>query len=288
MLLFWLFTLNLSFNMQFDFGQNWKEFSEKSLSREKIGQAREHFRALMNGVDLNGKSFLDIGFGQGLSLLIAHQEGARVTGLDINPKCADVVRRNQQAVGVSAEIETHVGSILNEEDLSKIQGRQFDVVHSWGVLHHTGDMETAISNACRFVKPKGFLVLAIYNRHWSSLPWLGIKWLYCHMPAVLQKLMICLFYPLIMFAKFLATGNNPFRMSRGMDFYYNVVDWVGGYPYEYASITEMEACLAEKGFRMVKAIPARVPTGCNEFVFRDTEDAAKRQGPGSTPLTQQT
>ena len=253
---------------QFDFGQNWQDFSASRLDDLHIEQARQHFRELMADVNLAGKTFLDVGFGQGLSLLIAHQEGAMVTGLDINPKCAQVVERNQQALGVEEDIETIVGSVLNLEDLAKLQGRQFDIVHSWGVLHHTGDMVSAINNACRFVKPDGHLVLAIYNRHWSSLPWLWIKWFYCHVPVVLQKIMIGLFYPVIMLAKFLVTGQNPFRMSRGMDFFYNVVDWVGGYPYEYASIDETVELMKSKGFDAVKTVSAKVPTGCNEFVFK--------------------
>lgn len=259
--------------MQFDFGQNWKEFSEKRLDLEKVDQARSHFAELMAGVTLKGRTFLDIGFGQGLSLLLAHQSGARVTGVDINPKCAEVVERNKPLLGVTEPIETVVGSILDPACLDKLSGRTFDVVHSWGVLHHTGAMYPAIDNACGLVADDGTLVLAIYNRHWSSLPWLWIKWLYCMLPAILQRLMIWLFYPVIVAAKFAVTGKNPFRMTRGMDFYYNVVDWVGGYPYEYASIAEMESYLAGKGFRLIKAVAARVPTGCNEFVF-EKEQAA--------------
>lgn len=256
--------------MQFDFGQNWQEFSENSLSSAKVAQARDHFRELLAGVPLAGKTFLDIGFGQGLSLLLAHQAGARVTGIDINPKCAEVVARNKPVVGVTEPIETHVGSILDPAAVVQLGGRTFDVVHSWGVLHHTGAMYKAIDQACGLVADDGTLVLAIYNRHWSSRPWLAIKWLYCVLPAFLQKLMIWFFYPVIMLAKLLVTGKNPFRMTRGMDFYYNVVDWVGGYPYEYASIAEMEAYLSGKGFRLDKAVPARVPTGCNEFIFTKT------------------
>jgi len=253
--------------MQFDFGQNWKEFSAKSLSAKKVAQAAEHFSALMAEVPVAGKTFLDIGFGQGLSLLIAHQSGAVVTGLDINPKCAEVVEKNKPLLGVTDEIETRVGSILDPAVLASFSGRRFDVVHSWGVLHHTGHMYQAIDNAAALVADGGFFVLAIYNRHWSSLPWLFVKWLYCLSPVVLQKILVALFYPVIALAKFLVTRRNPFDMTRGMDFYYNVVDWVGGYPYEYASIDEMARYLEAKGFRLVKAVPARVPTGCNEFVF---------------------
>lgn len=258
--------------MQFDFGRNWQEFSEKRLNPERVEQAREDFRRLFQDCPLKGQSFLDIGFGQGLSLLLAAQEGARVTGVDINPKCAKVLERNKKVLGVEEPLEVLVGSILDDGILARLDGRRFDIVHSWGVLHHTGAMYASIERAAALVVPGGQLVVAIYNRHWSSFPWKGIKWLYCISPQPIRKLMIGLLYPVIYGAKLLATRQNPMKMTRGMDFYYNVVDWVGGYPYEYASKTEVVDLLRAKGFILESFALARVPTGCNEFVFRRTED----------------
>ena len=51
-----------------------------------------------------------------------------------------------------------------------------------------------------------------------------------------------------------------------MDFMHNVIDWVGGYPYEYASVDEMKIFLKQLGFEILDVRPARVPTGCNEYV----------------------
>jgi hypothetical protein len=69
-------------------------------------------------------------------------------------------------------------------------------------------------------------------------------------------------------AKWLTTLRSPHRQQRGMDFYYNVVDWVGGYPYEYASIEETRTTVEALGFTLERTIPAEVPTGCNQFIFR--------------------
>ena len=80
--------------------------------------------------------------------------------------------------------------------------------------------------------------------------------------------MVALFLPIVWLAKLIVTGRNPREQSRGMDFYYNLIDWLGGYPYEYASIEEIERILSNTGFRKIRTIPAEVPTGCNEFVFR--------------------
>lgn len=257
--------------MQFDFGRNWQEFSEKRLNPERVEQAREDFRRLFQDCPLKGQSFLDIGFGQGLSLLLAAQEGARVTGVDINPKCAEVLERNKKVLGVVEPLEVLVGSILDAATLTRLAGRRFDVVHSWGVLHHTGEMYRAINHAAGLVAPEGTLVLALYNKHWSSLPWRWIKWGYGLAPAPVRKLLIAGFLPIIYGAKLLATRKNPLQMTRGMDFYYNVVDWVGGYPYEYATREKIVEFLAGHGFVLAAFTSARVPTGCNEYVFRRAE-----------------
>ena len=64
--------------------------------------------------------------------------------------------------------------------------------------------------------------------------------------------MIWIFIPIIFVAKWLVTFKNPFKMKRGMDFMHNVIDWVGGYPYEYASVGEMTARLQKLGFEFCK------------------------------------
>lgn len=80
--------------------------------------------------------------------------------------------------------------------------------------------------------------------------------------------MIGVLYPVIWLAKLAITGKDPKRKERGMDFYYDIVDWVGGYPYEYATIAEIEELCRPLALSLVRAIPANVPTGCNEFIFR--------------------
>jgi 2-polyprenyl-6-hydroxyphenyl methylase/3-demethylubiquinone-9 3-methyltransferase len=260
-------------NVAFDFGQNWKEFSEHALTPERFQQARTHFDELMQGVEIDGKSFIDIGFGQGLALLCSMLSGARAFGLDINPKCREVFAFNRarflQDEGKDARVA--VGSILDRAVLHEVHGWApggFDIVHSWGVLHHTGAMWTAIENAASLVAPNGHLVLAIYNRHWSSRAWTLIKKTYVRAPGWIQALLNWLFVPVIYLAKLIATRRNPLRKERGMDFYYDVVDWIGGFPYEYASRDEIERIVTAHGFTLERFVPCNVPIGCNEFVFK--------------------
>ena len=261
--------------MQFDFGQNWSEFARVALTRERVDRAQEEFATLLAGVEFSNAAFLDIGFGQGLTLLSAARRGARAVGCDINPKCRSALATSATwfpDVTVDA-IPIIEGSILDDATVKSLRAAspngdgRFDVVHSWGVLHHTGDMRSAIHNAASLVRPGGHFVLAIYNRHWSSPAWTAIKWFYCKSPRWLQRAMIAAFAPVIWIAKLAVTGRNPARQERGMDFYYDVVDWVGGYPYEYASADALRAQVEALGFDCLRWRAAEVPTGCNEFVF---------------------
>jgi 2-polyprenyl-6-hydroxyphenyl methylase/3-demethylubiquinone-9 3-methyltransferase len=257
--------------MQFDFGKNWDEFSRHALDAARVAEAKEYFELLTDGIDLNGKTFLDIGFGQGLSLLIATEMGAVSTGVDINPKCATVLKKNAGFYpDLDAEsIRVITGSILDTSIMQELKSSgTYDVVHSWGVLHHTGNMDLSMINAASLVKPGGYFIIAIYNTHWSSPVWKKIKWVFNKSPVWLQKTMIALFYPIIWLAKLLVTRKNPLNQERGMDFFYDIIDWLGGYPYEYATPKEIIAFVEDLDFKNIRTIPAEVPTGCNQFVFK--------------------
>jgi SAM-dependent methyltransferase len=169
--------------------------------------------------------------------------GARtVLGLDIDPVSVTTSQINAANwLTDSSAISFRQFSALDTKQMNMLE--QFDVVYSWGVLHHTGNMALALENTARHVKPQGQLMIAIYNRHWSSPLWLAIKWLYNRAGKFGQKLIIELMTPIIFAAKWLVTRQNPFQMRRGMDFMHNVTDWVGGYPYEYASAQEMTSTL---------------------------------------------
>ena len=259
---------------QFDFGKNWLAYASKALTDAKTNNARQDFVALMDGINLRDAWFLDVGFGQGLSLLCAAELGAHIVGIDINHK-------NKEAVELTAKyfpnvdlnnLAIHVGSIMSEKtliDLDKIRPGRYDVVHSWGVLHHTGDMAYALKQCVRLLRYEGYLVVSIYNNHWSSWLWKQIKKVYCDSPSVLQKLMVYTMLPIIWTAKLITTRENPIKKQRGMDFFYDVVDWVGGYPYEFATIEEFKALCSRENLEIVRINKSSVPTGCNEYILRN-------------------
>ena len=256
---------------QFDFGQNWKNFSKNKLDEQKIKQAQNDFIELVKGIELKNKTFIDIGFGQGLGLLTSAKLGAEPVGVDINKKCEETLELNKVHFPELKEVNIPVivGSVLDKEILQQIRNtyKTYDVIHSWGVLHHTGNMWKAIDNCCQLINPTGKFILAIYNKHWSSKPWYYIKKLYNYSPGIIKRLMVYFFYVVIFLAKFLVTFKNPLKKDRGMNFYYDVVDWIGGYPYEYASKNQVVSYMQIKGFDLIRYRAAEVPTGCNEFIF---------------------
>lgn len=250
----------------FDFGKNWASYTEKVMDEKRIDAAVVSLESLLAGESISGRSFLDVGCGTGMFSVAAARLGAHpILGIDVNPLCAEVSQRNQDHYGAKADARFQTLSVLDNEKILAL-GR-FDVVYAWGSLHHTGRMWDAVRNAASRVGPGGTFVLAIYNRHWTSGAWTWIKVIYNRSPKWLKPLWAGLFSAVIYVAKFAATRKNPLQMLRGMDFYHDVIDWIGGYPYEYASIEEMKRFVEALGFKMTRAFPAAVPTGNNEFVF---------------------
>ena len=252
----------------FKFGENWASFS-RQLDEERIERAMKSLQLLFGEDALKGKSFLDIGCGSGLFSIAAARLGAnKILGLDIDPVSVSTSQENAShwLKDVTYDLSFRQLSVLDSIAMRALG--KFDIVYSWGVLHHTGNMSLALKNAAHLVADRGLFMIAIYNRHWSSLPWKFVKWLYNQMGTLGQNILIWLFTPVIFVAKWLITLKNPLKMKRGMEFMHNIRDWVGGYPYEYASIAEMTEALKKLGFEMLLARPAAVPTGCNEFVFQ--------------------
>lgn len=256
-------------SLAFDFGENWDHFSRDVLDEDRLAAAAASLEALLGAGRLAGARVCDVGSGSGLFAVAAARLGAqRVLGFDVNPRAVEVGRRNlaRLAADAAGRVEFVRGSALDAGFTGALGC--FDVVYAWGSLHHTGAMWPAIGNAAALVDAGGTLVLALYNRHWTSPAWTAVKMLYNLCPKPLRIVPNLLFGGLIYLAAYAVTGSSPLKKERGMDFWYDVIDWLGGYPYEYAGVGEVTARVEAMGFRLERALPPRVPTGCNEFVFR--------------------
>jgi SAM-dependent methyltransferase len=251
----------------FDFGANWQAFSADHVDAQRLAVASQSLQQLLGRTDLRGASVLDVGCGSGLFAIAAQQLGAgQVVGIDINPRSIAASQQNVARLSPGAPINFREVSALDQAAMASLG--QFDLVYAWGSLHHTGAMWQAIRNTAALVMPGGTLVLALYKRHSTSPIWRGIKWFYNQVPPLVQRAMIPPFAVLIYLAKLIVTRRNPLEKQRGMDFWYDVIDWVGGYPYEYATVPEVERFVVPLGFELRKVAPDPVPTGINELVFK--------------------
>jgi 2-polyprenyl-3-methyl-5-hydroxy-6-metoxy-1,4-benzoquinol methylase len=265
---------------RFEFGANWERLLEL-MSVERIQCAERSLTNMLQVKTLRDARFLDIGSGSGLFSLAARRLGARVHSFDLDPQSVACTRELRwQFFANDPDWRVEEGSVLDLGYLDKLG--EFDIVYSWGVLHHTADMWTAVSNAMRRVAPRGKLFIALYNDQGAqSRRWASVKRLYNQLPRSLRSPYVFLVMApaeLKLFAGALLRGragahlrhrisaldDNP---TRGMSYWRDMVDWVGGYPFEVAKPEEVFRFMRERGFRMIEMTTVGGGHGCNQFVF---------------------
>ena len=262
---------------RFSFGRNWASFL-KRLNQARIAEAEKNLIEFLGEKSLDRRSFLDVGSGSGLSSLAARRLGAMVTSFDYDGQsvaCTEELRRRYLPDDPSWIIEQ--GSVLDTEYLAGLG--QFDIVYSWGVLHHTGAMWQAMANIKTMVKTGGLLFIAIYNDCGEvSRSWLERKRRYNALPQILRPFYaIYVWMPqeLRSLASSMRSGElrtyirelTSASSGRGMSWLHDVIDWVGGYPYEYASVRDIAEFYRRDGFEPVK-IRENSSYGCHQLVFK--------------------
>jgi len=265
---------------RFAFGANWARFLSV-LDNDRITSAEKSLQCMLGEIDLRGKTFLDIGSGSGLHSLVARRLGAKVHSFDYD----------FQSVGCTAELKRRYfpedndwlveqGSVIDSEYMAGLG--QFDIVYAWGVLHHTGAMWLAIEYALQRVHEGGEFFIAIYNDQGvKSHGWWWVKYLYNHLPSPLNTLYAfgfglisnlvnilkytCKFKPMVAIKPLLNYRNN-----RGMSVAHDMIDWIGGFPFEFASYESLNSYMLARGFELLRGKKA-TSLGCHEMVFLSKE-----------------
>jgi len=261
---------------RFEFGANWQRFIGQ-LDERRIALAEGSLCNRLGLTDLKGQRFLDVGSGSGLFSLAARRLGATVHSFDYDPQSVACTRELQRRFFPGDPLwSVETGSVLDADYLNSLG--KWDIVYSWGVLHHTGDQWRALGNVQKLVADRGRLFIALYNdQGWGSRAWARIKATYCAAPRPLKPLivglaMIRLWGPTTL--RDLMSGRpgatwRAYRESneRGMTPLRDVIDWVGGYPFEVSRPEEVFEFLHRGDFQLDRLKTCGGGHGCNEFVF---------------------
>lgn len=260
---------------RFSFGKNWARYLE-IVDDERIAAAEHSLKNMLERKSLKGLRFLDAGSGSGLFSLAARNLGATVHSFDYDLDsvgCTQALRERYMPGDDAWTIEQ--ADVLDKDYLSQLG--TFDMVYSWGVLHHTGDMWRALGNMVSLVAGGGQLFVALYNDQGrSTVMWSRVKRLYNTLPGALRWLVlgpafVRLWGPTTV--RDMVKGR-PFttwrarKASRGMSPWVDVVDWVGGWPFEVAKPDEVFHFMRGKGFQLERLVTCGGGHGCNEYVFR--------------------
>ena len=214
-----------------------------------------------------GKRVLEVGVGAGTDFIQWARAGARAHGIDLTQEAIDHARARLDVYGLeAADLRKGDCESLPYEDDS------FDLVYSWGVIHHTGRMWEALDRLCGAVNPGGQLYIAIYNDQGrASKLWRVVKRAYARFPVLRPVVLAYTWLKMDVWGNL--SLSHPLRtftreQTRGMNHWHDLVDWAGGYPFEVATIGEVLDFCQARGFRLEWLNDAGAGHGCNEFVFR--------------------
>jgi len=258
--------------ISFSFGANWAKYLGE-LTDERIASAQLSLQASFGLDSFAGRSFLDVGCGSGLFSLCASRLGARrVVSFDVDPnsvRCAEILRERE---GNPDSWSVMRGSVLDHDFLAEIP--RAGLVFSWGVLHHTGSMWRAVENVFSLVEPGGLLCLALYNvpRYLPLI--LFCKHAYNRAPGLTKPFLVGAYGSATLLLEYRHSRTLPWdyirdygkAAGRGMSFWRDQEDWLGGLPYEVASADEVRRYAEARGMKAERLL-VRGPRANNEYLL---------------------
>lgn len=261
-------------SMRFGFGKNWESYIKRHFSEERVDISRRKLLTFLQLETLKGSAFLDIGCGSGLHSLAALRAGAdRIVSFDLDPNSVETTKKLKAWAGNPPTWQVTEGSILDGTFLGTLEPAE--IVYSWGVLHHTGNMWQAMDNVFRLIKPGGLAYLALYDYDTPVNPsaefWLDVKKRYNHAGwwgrRRLELWYIWKFYlhnnilnlPVFMVRIF------GYKQIRGMSIYTDLVDWLGGWPMEYSKRADVKKWAQKNSLEMLTMKTGEANT---EYLFK--------------------
>ncbi len=262
---------------RFEFGENWRRFLGV-LDEDRIREAELSLAEMLGVSTLAGRRFLDVGCGSGLFSLAAFRLGAdAVHSFDFDPSSVACAQELRRRYGDERRWRVERGDALDRDYLADLG--TWDVVYSWGVLHHTGDMWAALDNVESLVVPGGVLFVSIYNdQGLRSRIWRRVKRGYNALPPSLRTpYAVAVMAPREALSLAAATAAlkpqryvlswTEYKRSRGMSRWHDLIDWVGGYPFEVAKPEQIFDFFRARGLVLRRLNTCAGGLGCNQFVF---------------------